>query len=427
MAGELLPEYLPSLTPKLMGPALSFSQVHKVTDASAALLDTLEQKIRASIAAGLADAAREGIRLETKVTNHLAKALAPPEQLVNDITSLVQNHIAGELAQAVTLAEDLTGESGASAGVINQPVAAHVPRAGAVASPAPPTLIQPARPSSVTRATTLPGVGPAFFGPLLGENNPGLNPPGPCPMIDEATWKTLQKGAQTIADQACAAGSPPGEAYVGNWWHCTEDCCVIGPMRAPNDIAGPAVAKYFDFAVDGFPSCAAKGFAWFLTQWNPKGLACGSEIKPPVDCKAKPLDPSCPPDCFVHPEDPRCPPGTCPPPCIQVTCPPPVINIPPCPPLNLPSCIQIDLCDWKKFCDALTNCIGAAKEDCALDNDTAYTFKDCDGTYGQAQHDWLGMSGDALLQPATLDDMATAGQALSQGILPIEYGLDQPY
>jgi len=97
---------------------------------------------------------------------------------------------------------------------------------------------------------------------------------------------------------------------------------------------------------------------------------------------------------------------------IDVTCPPPVINIPPCPTLPPPpSCTYIDLCDYDKFCKEIIKCLIKSKEDCALDNETAYVFRDCDGTFREALDGWLGDTGKPLVEPGTYDDLIAAAEA----------------
>jgi hypothetical protein len=413
--------------PSLSGPALSFGRTRDVIDHARNLADALSAKIRTSVQRGLRDAADEGIRLETKVQDKLGKQLLPVEQLVDHITTLVQDSIAGSLAQAVSTYEDYSNQQGVtsrSTGVdaLTIPISESFVYKPVPSQPSPAAAV-------VLRAEPSPGTGikPQEFGPLRGENNPGLNPPGPCPMIDQATWESWQKQSQAIADVCNKQGGLPGEQYTGNWWRCTEDCCVTGPAVVPDDNPAPPLAKYFDFAVDGFASCARKGFAWFLTQWNQHAIKCGGVA--PIDCTKFPFDPSCPPDCKAHPEDPRCvvTPPTCPGPCVNLSCPPPVINVPPCPPLNLPSCIQIDLCDWDKFCDFIKKCLVQAKEDCALDNETAYTYKDCDGSYSEAQQTWLGSLYGAVGENETVDDVNQKAQQISAALTADNFGPLNPY
>lgn len=406
-----IPSPVPSVITNPVGPSLSYSAVRAATTRAESALDGLERKIRRHLSDGMDSFAKAGAAAETKVLSRLADGLAQAETVHSDTVDLLHNQLAAGMAPSVALLQDiespraLVASTAGGAAPANPPVVSGALRA---ASPAPRvgTLA-----GSLARQGKGGTAGPLFFGPLKGEQQPGLVPPGPCPMIDEPTWLRWQAQAQAIADKEAAAGGCPGEDYTGNWWRVTEDCCVTGPVGAPDENPIPGKAKFFDFGVDGFPSCAKKGFAWFLLQWNPKMLAC--HATGPVDCLTHPTDPSCPVDCIANPTDPRCPPitPTCPPPCIDVTCPPPVINVPPCPPLNLPTCIAIDLCDWDKFCKFLKDCLVKSKEDCALDNDVAYSFKDCDGTFGSAIDAWYGDQLADVATPDTFDELLTSASA----------------
>lgn len=75
----------------------------------------------------------------------------------------------------------------------------------------------------------------------------------------------------------------------------------------------------------------------------------------------------------------------------------------------LPDCIMLDLCDWKKFEDALVAglCRWYDKCVCKLDNTTAYEFSDCDGTLTTGLSSWYGNGLGAI---ATADTLESAAQ-----------------
>lgn len=424
---DILPPVIPPVIPSLSGPALSYSSVRKVTDATGNLLDSLQASIRSSVSSGLAAAAREGIRLETKVTDKLGKQLTPPEQLIDHVTSLVQNSLAGSLAQAVQTFEDLTimgGSSGSqrdvTLGDISQPESfVYNPAQSQASTPS-------AAPMRATVASAaVPGPAGRATSRTISSINGGGPRPGPqdipaCPIPSQQEQARLQALGQAAADATPPTMQDRITGVVGNWWSLTDDCCVLGPDRNPGALSLQTPKPHWQVGIDGGPDQAIAGFKVLQAAWNTKGLACGT---PPLDCKTHPTDPACIPPGNGH--------DTCPQvPCdVTVTCPPPVINVPPCPPVdfNLPSCIQIDLCDWDKFCEFIKKCLVQAKEDCALDNETAYTYTDCGGRYGDAQDYWLGTLANGVSQQNTVDDINALAQQLPAALTADNFGPLQPY
>lgn len=424
---EPFPPALPAVFQSPIGPAISYSNIRAVTSRAERTLDGLEKKVSKRLLGQLNDAGMVGAMVESKVRQQLADHIAPPEQLFSDTTDLIQNQIAGNLAPAVATLEDLSIAPEVLPGGSSQVTTAAPRGEGVTASRTPPPLITP--PAAPSRATVTvggrvsPGGAIAAGGTLLQQRLPPGNPLG---CITQSQWDA----AATAAEAAFKANPPPnpftecrGEISL------SKDCkYVIGKWYLPPE-TGIGVNVIYD-AVGLADAVFAAMKAVSQVLGKPTGTSGGNPgcgptgvVQPPVDCSTHPTDPSCPP-----PHDGGTD-GTCPPPCIDVdvTCPPPVINVPPCPPLNLPTCVQIDLCDWDKFCKALKDCLVGAKEDCALDNDTAYTFKDCDGSYGEAQKNFLSGAGSTLFQAGNIDDLATAGMSLSTSISPEEYGFDKPY
>lgn len=424
---EPFPPALPAVFQSPIGPAISYSNIRAVTSRAERTLDSLGKKVSKRLQGQMNDAGMVGAMVESKVRQRLADQLAPAEQLYSDITDLIQNMIAGNLAPAVATLEDLGAATGESQRVATTSETAGHGMPGVEA--ALPPVVTPLTPSPPLRAGGLArqlqrSAASVVGGPLISSAaQPCANPP------DAAINAAI---AAMVAYSTTHANPPLPVAY--DYW-LDPNCCLftIGegqeadPRRLCSIHLGIVTMTAADKqTVDNLIVDALR------KNGAPASKAdCTAQCAPTggVDCIAHPLDPACPPDCKTHPEDPRCPPTppTCPPPCIEVTCPPPIINVPPCPPLQPTSCVQIDLCDYDKFCKFIKDCLVQAKEDCALDNDTAYTFKDCDGTFGEAQKDWLASVGTTLLGASNLDDLATAGQSLSLAITSDEFGVDQPY
>ena len=78
-----------------------------------------------------------------------------------------------------------------------------------------------------------------------------------------------------------------------------------------------------------------------------------------------------------------------------------------CPCINFPSCMQIDLCDWKKFEDSIYNALCRWYEKCVcnLTNQTNWLYESCDGGYVQSQQDWLGPEMQSVVTAPSVDDL----------------------
>lgn len=83
-------------------------------------------------------------------------------------------------------------------------------------------------------------------------------------------------------------------------------------------------------------------------------------------------------------------------------------------PITLPACINIDLCDWQKFVDALVKalCQWYEKCVCKLDNQTSYQITDCDNVLGQLVDHWKGRIG-AVATDNSVDDIVAAGSGVA--------------
>lgn len=225
--------------------------------------------------------------------------------------------------------------------------------------------------------------------------------------------------ATIAAMVAYSAAHPNPPLPIAFHYYLDPNCCVF--TIGDDDTANPLRLCSIDLGIVTMTASDAPVVLDLIVQTlRANGVAaatgnCTASCAPigGVDCTKNPLDPSCPPDCKTHPEDPRCPPTTttcpqpCNPPCIEVNVPP----CPPCPPLNIPPCVQIDLCDWEKFCAKIKECLIKAKEDCALDNDVAYSFKDCDGSFGQAIDLWYGEQLADVATPDSFESIMASASA----------------
>lgn len=424
---EPFPPALPAVFQSPIGPAISYSNIRAVTSRAERLLDQLDKKVRRRLQSGANDSGMVGAMLESKVRQRLADQLAPAENLLEELTTLVQNTIAGNLAYAVATLEDLQG-SGASSQSSQPNTETALVRMPGVEAASPPANT-PLTPSPSKRAVGIARQLSRATGHVAG----GPPPPAgrPCDNVPDAAIEAARRVAGNY--ERDILGEPNN--YPLTIWFIDPNCCVAYRRDLiPSDPFFKCVDYIYGggFSDASLPDVATLIVNTLHANGVPTATSNCQAVCPtgtPVDCKVHPLDPSCPVDCKTHPEDPRCPPTppTCPPPCIEVTCPPPIINVPPCPKLEPTSCVQIDLCDYDKFCKLIKDCLVKAKEDCALDNDTAYTFKDCDGQYGEAQKNFLSGAGGTLFQAQTIDDLATAGMSLSTSITSDEFGLDKPY
>lgn len=90
----------------------------------------------------------------------------------------------------------------------------------------------------------------------------------------------------------------------------------------------------------------------------------------------------------------------------------------PCCDIKLPDCIQIDLCDWEKFKNALVDALCEWYERCVckLDNEMAYGVADCDPKFPAAMNAWSGAIGGVFTTPPTLDEIVGQGADKALGV-----------
>jgi hypothetical protein len=398
------PPALPAVVPSPIGPAISYSNIRAVTSRAQSLLDQLERKIKKKIQNGLSDAGMVGARIETKIRDGIQQRLAPHEQLFNEIDDFIHNQIAGNLAPAVATLEDLQGQLGESQRVT--PTTGTAGDGSAVAAPEPLQPLKPLTQAPSTRAVGLARQLQRATAQVVG--GPPINPfVQPCANPPDAAITAAQNA---MVAYSVAHPNPP--LPIAFHYYLDPNCCVF--TLGEGQEASPLKKCSIDLGIVTMTAADAPVvLALIVDTLRKNGVAaatgdCTASCAPigGVDCTKTPLDPACPPDCKTHPEDPRCPPTppTCPPPCIEVTCPPPNIIVEPCKPLEPTSCIQIDLCDWDKFCSFIKKCFVESKKDCALDNDVAYALADCDGQLGQAQQFYWDNTADTLNGAATVSD-----------------------
>lgn len=406
-----MPNPVPAVTPPIMGPAISYSVVRGVIGNAQSLEKQLETKIRNSISSTVNTAAGIGANLEARALNRINDRLEPVKQTLDNVEDLVRNSIAGQMAPAAAYLQD-------NAGGIASPSAADT-RLG-TAWPTDTGLSGASAPYPYLAAGVVPP--PGVFGTgvtrqrslrqsglPVGSELQEHPPPAPTSPLVKKDCSNIPPDVVNKAafDALTTDLSPPlSSHHIGPYWHffVTPNCCLVNKPFDVNDPVQKCSTTIFLGSGDQLYVDAITGT--IIADFK----AAGIPLQYGAGCT-----PSCMPSgggVDTIPVTPTpCPPNPC---VIDVTCPPPVINVPPCPPcppLSLPQCIQIDLCDWDKFCKFLTDCLVKSKEDCALDNETAYIYKDCDGSFGQAQSQWWGDEASTVSAPRSYADIVAAADA----------------
>jgi hypothetical protein len=316
----------------------------------------------------------------------------------------MSNYLAAGAAQSVVMLQQLKDTLGDTTTPavsqlldLSRSLAAHGPQAATTAADrssllSPTPQVRPTDGLGTRLAAGRAGsdVVTAPAGPLPGEAGAQ-----DCPPITYEMAKRMQDEGQALAD---ATPHEPGQTPAGFIFFALKrpdgQCCIQNaPFNDPQQFT-PGTVVYEEFEWQGEPAGIGKALANAYAIWNvPEGLLCGEVGTPPIT-------PPPPP-----PPPPSCPTSPC---VIDVTCPPPVINIPPCPPSTgvLPDCVMIDLCDWDKLCSILRDCLKAVKTEppCDLDNDSAWAYKDCDGTFTTDLKSFMGSYDGGLTSEPSLDD-----------------------
>jgi len=413
-----VPSVLPVVVPSPIGPAISYAGIRKVTSRAEKLLDTLDGRARKHIRDGLQDAGDVGAAIENKVVQRIGNSLTAPEQLFNDTEELLRHQIAANMVPSVIAVEDLEKRGLVPPTVSAVPDTAGTGGAQLVSEP-PAPQIKTAVPQSLragTLASRLRGVAGSVAGGTIISSPAGGSQPPPAGFCPQASQLDQIKAALFAA---IPANPPDGKSDSCRWiiWldqDCklhTADFTALGfkypPPDQTVDLLGNQAILVDDFMEEnqayGITDTVAKAFKLAVTHTTPSGQ-CAPSGGNGIDTIPITVQPTCPTNPCV----------------IDVTCPPPVINVPPCPPvdLQLPTCVMIDLCDWDKLCQTLMNCLVQSKEDCALDNDTAYTFKDCDGSFGDGIKDYMGSAYGQTLAFDNIDDL----RASSDSAMPVTDG-----
>lgn len=72
---------------------------------------------------------------------------------------------------------------------------------------------------------------------------------------------------------------------------------------------------------------------------------------------------------------------------------------------------------YDKLCTTLKDCLTQTQHggDCALDNDTAYVFKDCDGTFGTDLENYLSDGLASVLVAGTVGELVARAVGVGAG------------
>jgi hypothetical protein len=412
-------------------PALSYGRVRDITDAVHRYLDNLADKIRRHINVGLVEAGNVGARAEVRVLERLAGKLTPPEELLQGLVADAQNSLAGNIAPAVALLEELGHPYGALPDIGR----------GLGQLPASP----PGSPQPAGETGRMVRTGDAARGRSAGALTAKENELGVDPAVIDSSQVVLQapSGAVDFSKPPPGVVStgvvPGGQAPAQGMSQRALDYLAQCRQQNPNCCDPPWVV--WAPPVPGAEACVVSASNCLIPGgWIP----CGNPF-PSLDdaltfadqCTAAGTCPGAAPQPQPQPTPApvqQPPPIGSPPPPPPECCPPPVINVPPCPPPpSLPDCVKIEFCDWDKLCSTLKDCLPGAKptEDCALDNDVAYVYKDCTGDFGSSVDTWYGDQLAAVANAPTLADMVDGSASKftapdDSSFLPLDYWTEPP-
>lgn len=84
-----------------------------------------------------------------------------------------------------------------------------------------------------------------------------------------------------------------------------------------------------------------------------------------------------------------------------------------CPNITLPACLDVDLCDWKKFEDSIYNALCRWYADCVckLKTESAFIYDNCEGDFGQSMQDWMGAEMGSVMAAGSVDDLLSMAAA----------------
>lgn len=393
--------------PDVATPGISYSATRRVTDSAGANLGRIEDRVRTALANALKFASDSLVSLTTKVATPITGQLNAADSKMTDLATLAKNSAQGQMQAAKGGATKLSRLTSPS-----KPFSLSGPKQGTPpATGGPPAAGgSGAGDAGCCDINTLTPT--QYFNCLDQGGNPCA---GPYPCDDPQTMAAAVQRANGVlfALFSVPLTCPPGDNYCDYGWWISSDCNLnaqplnrfgtdpkpagyIADFNAATSVAqqlGQQAANQLGINLDFVPadpatdSCIPCGGSQLCPDGSPP--PCAIIINRCPDGTPMPPSGICPP-----PPPPPPPPGCCPPPVI-----------PPCPPI--PDCVGIKFCDLDELCKALKDCLTASKEDCALDNDTAYVFKDCQGDYGDAQTGWLGSGGDYLASINSVDDVVS--------------------
>lgn len=403
--------------PNITVPSFSQAQLRGATDQAQTVLSSIAEKTARSVGNGIQAASDSLGSVAARVATPILEKLGESQQTLDGLRGLARDHALGSMAAA----NALLATSGQQTVALGEPVTASAtaPVSPSLRTPATPAG-QPVSPGVRTGVppgkvtNVLPGSFIRVHADLSHEVVTGLPPVGTKPVSWYPAGADVVNAQNGFVVQSLSQWVPVYGQETLTWSiYIGYDGCVyliwMEGVGQTYDIPGEQIIRNFT-AQPGAAATAAYGVAQNLDSQN---LKCGQATPPPVNpC---PAGQTCQGPCPVCPV---CPPptGSCPPVTVNV---PPCPTPPPCPPVTFPTCLMIDLCDWKKLCDTLTNCLkqAASSGECALDNETAYVYSDCTGGYGGAQYDyWLPVAKSFLSATDVLSALAPefpGGQAVA--------------
>lgn len=404
--------------PSTVGPSLSYSSVDRAVAGAGRVVQSLVDKVAREAIAGIQGSAQVGASLESKILQYLAERYNPAEALHDGLKDTIENSLAGGMAPAAAALEDLAS-AGLSVGRQRTPSSGQSAATPAASRPAyrSADLVQSGDASKGLSAGALSakenelGVDPDIQGASITVTGqpPGDGRAAATPAMSQAAQDWL---AQCLQNDPSGASCQPSYQVWAPPQPLSADQMAAG-LTNPCVVLGGGASVPSGWIPCGNPTGDLDAALAFAATCTAAGGRC-----PPGSAGAggpMPTQPSPPPTSPTGPPTgPPPPPPPPPPPC----CPP--VTIPPCPSLVLPECLNIDLCDWQKFCDTLTNCLSAAQpspsqvDDFLADWPQEEVDPDEPGNFS----DYLGSLADDYLSYNSIDDALAAITKLDPDMEP---------
>lgn len=401
----------PFTGPITTGPSVSMSAVNAVFTQAGQLFSAITTRVLNWVQAQLEAASITAGGLSAKIAVPIVAGLNQAEATAAAIGTVVQASITGKMAAATgATAAGGTAEQGVQRWQftynvfqdIDAPASVFIYNSAFQPASIPTTLCFRGGWDDITDAlaykSTIQGT-PVPAGCLLPGGIAGPPPPAgaACPAPGwYNVYYNLQNGKPFDCVLACASDPPPpGLANFQGPFTSQDSAQAWIDANCPKPPPPPPPPPTLDW----YAGCNTAGLAvsWETVANQPAGVT--GVVGPFADSATALASLT---TCVPPP-----PPPPPPPPTPGVCCDPVTGKV------MLPDCITLDLCDWSKFEDALVNalCRWYEKCVCKLDNETAYTFNDCDGTLTTAEETWFGAVGKGVLDAASIDDMAKNGVA----------------